>query len=246
MISLMKWVPCCPAVITFAVAVVLCSSESAMGAPFQNLDFESAVIGKPTGDVLPASQAMPGWTSNGFFAVGGVPDLFYDTISTGGTIVSLEDGLDPYFHFHPIQGSYSALLQSGDPRYEPVAWISQTGDVPSNANSLMFSTDSAWASSLAASLNGTVIPMSLYSVGPVIDSNLGPVETFIGDTRQFTGQGNVELRFTGSGGLDAIQFSSLIVPEPSMLVLLSIGILSLAAYFRPSCSHVARLTALRG
>ena len=233
MISLMKWVPCRPALIALAVAVIICGPKMGVASPFQDLDFESAVIGTPVYGTLPAAQAMPGWASDGFSVYdwppyNGASYVPYDTISTGGTIVSLEDGLDPYFHFHPIQGSYSALLQSGDPRYEPVAWISQTGDVPSNANSLMFSTDSAWASSLAASLNGTVIPMSLYSVGPVIDSNLGPVETFIGDIRQFTGQGNVELRFTGSGGLDAIQFSSIIVPEPSMLVLLSIGILSLA------------------
>jgi hypothetical protein len=92
----------------------------------------------------------------------------------------------------------------------------------------MFSTEGGWLG-LVTSLNGTVIPMSLYSVGPII--NFGPVETFIGDIQPFAGQQNVELRFTGSGVLDAIQF---VAPEPSTLLLLCVGAGSLCSYV---CRH---------
>ena len=208
----------------FVFAVASCSPEMAFGSAFQNLNFESAAVGTPLSNELPTPQAMPGWATDnsdsGYVA--------YDDVSTGGTGVSIQDGLSPwgFVVMHPIQGSYSALLATGD-YGSPYAWISQTGDIPSNANSLMFSTEFGGTLGMTVSLNGTVIPLSLYSVGPVVNSLWGPVDTYIGDIRQFTGQQNVALQFTGSGPLDAIQFSPLIVPEPSMLVLLGTSVLLL-------------------
>ena len=98
----------------------------------------------------------------------------------------------------------------------------------------MFETDmTACLDRFVVSLNGTVIPMRPYSEGVAVNSAWGPIETFIGDISAFTNQQDVELRFTvlanpydsGIVDLDAIQFSSIVVPEPSSLVLLAVGIL---------------------
>ena len=210
-----------------------CTNASA--DPFHNLDFELATVGTPVDFHLPAATAMPYWTV-------GVGDLqattvIYDTVSTGAPAVSLEDGLNLYGFavMHPLQGSYSAILQSsGGPIFD--AWIEQAGDVPANARSLLFESDNYNAlgdQPLLVSLNGTPLSTSLYSVGGTVNSNWGPVKTYIADISAFSGQSNVTLRFDTPGpsgemvDLDAIQFSS--VPEPSALVLLAAR-LSLISY----------------
>ena len=226
-------------------AVALSCHAQALAAPFQNLDFESATIGTiVNGYELPTSQALPYWTNDNWDAgyVG------YDGCSLASTMVSIQDGLNPYQQgsvwMYPLQGYYSVFLQGsyvpkGAPWTSRDAWISQTGDVPSDARSLMFETDFAPDATFAVSLNGTPIPMSLYSLGPVINPNFGPVETYIGDISAFAGQQAVTLRFepvstdglSAQADLDAIQFSTIVVPEPSALMLIVAGVLSLAGYF---------------
>jgi len=144
---------------------------------------------------------------------------------------------------YPLQGQYSVILQNGGSGevLTPVdAWISQTGDVPSDARSLMFSTDYAYSCNIVVSLNGTAISTSLYSVGAVVNANGGPVQTYIGDISAFAGQQNVVLRFEtvptgdpyrGAADLDAITFSPISVPEPASLVLLAAAFFSLAGYY---------------
>ena len=173
-----------------------------MAAPFQNLDFESAVIGTPVNYQLPASQALPYWTIETYHP----GYVLYDTVAVGSTAISVQDGLSPYQpggspFMYPLEGNFSIMLQDGsipdgigglrpqDP------WISQTGDIPANASSIMFSTDLLSLANVVVSLNGTPIPTSLYSVAPVINANYGPVETYIGDVSAFSGQQNVVLRF---------------------------------------------------
>jgi hypothetical protein len=87
------------------------------------------------------------------------------------------------------------------------------------------------------SLNGTVIPFSLYSVGGV-DSNGAALDTYACNISAFAGHTDVTLEFEklvhdpankgnhGMVDLDAIQFSSISTPEPSTIVLLAISILS--------------------
>ncbi len=192
----------------------------AFGAPFQNLGFEEAVVGTPSNFQLPASDALPGWTTNNFDSgcVG------YDALPLDSVGVCLMDALTPYPGWprimYPLQGSYSVWLRKGLGPEGPdmvEAWISQTGDVPTTANSLLFTTEQ-YLDDLTVSLNGIEIPMSLYSSRPEINQNHGAVETFVGDIRLFAGQSNVELCITGDGSLDNIRFSSLVVPEPSTLI----------------------------
>ncbi len=219
-------------VLLTCTAATLTLHAKAAAGPFQNLDFESAVIGVPVNYELPATQAMPGWTTNNFDS----GYIGYDALPLDSVGVSIMDALAPYPGWprimYPLQGSYSAWLHngSGPDGVEVQAWISQTGDIPSTANSLRFTTEQ-YFDDLTVSLNGIEIPMSLYSSSPEINQNHGAVETFIGDIRQFTGQSNVELCITGDGTLDNIKFSPLVVPEPSTLALIVIGVLSAPLYF---------------
>jgi hypothetical protein len=54
----------CAGIVVVALSCVL----PALGAPFQNLDFESAVIGTPVHYELPASEALPYWSNDHFHA----------------------------------------------------------------------------------------------------------------------------------------------------------------------------------
>jgi hypothetical protein len=229
--------------IAFVVTFSLCAVRTGTATPFQNLDFESAVIGTPVNGRLPASQALPYWMV--FPGMNGT--VWYDDIALDNPSVSLHDRLDT-LGMKPLQGNYSVAIKDGwgmsPDLYD--AWISQTGDVPGNAKSLMFITDSAPAEVIArfrVSLNAITIPMYVYSVRDT-DSNGRAVYTYYGDVSAFSGQTNVALKFDKliqdpndpSGDhawvtLDAIQFSTIIVPEPSALVLLGVAILSLAGYF---------------
>jgi hypothetical protein len=203
--------------------------------PFDNLDFESAVIGTPVLFQLPAAEALPCW-DNDHYQAGYV---IYDTIATGSTAISVHDSRSTLMR--PLQGLFSVTLQSGALHGSfQDAWISQTGDVPSDARSLTFESDFiTTGGSIVVSLNGIQIPMSLYSVGPVVNANWGPVKTYIGDISAFAGQQDVTLRLEAvppAGGqscntdLDAIKFSMIPAPEPSTLLLSAIGALITCAY----------------
>ncbi len=212
--------------LAFCVAAYACAGVPAAADPFQNLDFESALIGKPVNFQLPTSQALPYWTAQSAYP----GKVVYDTIALDAAQVSIQDGLTPYSGYqrimYPLSGFYSVLLQSGhDYLGTPTtSWISQTGDIPPDANSILFIGDDG---APTVSLNGTVIPTSVYSVGPTLNSNHGPVDTYIGDIRAFSGQQNVVLTFESAGfnTLDNIQFSPTVVPEPSTLALLTIAAL---------------------
>ena len=201
-----------------------------LASPFENLNFEDAVIGTPVDNQLPSSEALPSW-SNGNYNPGYV---LYDQSARTSVAVGVNDGLSPNEIVQPFEGKYSVALLDDQ---STGAWISQTGDVPPDARSMLFSSDFIGGANLVVSLNGTPIPTSLYSTGPVINERFGPVKTYIGDVSAFAGQSDVVLRFEAvpTGGpvwvaadLDAITFST--VPEPSSLALVAIGAVTTCLY----------------
>ncbi len=220
-----------PASVVCTVVLCLSAGRGAAAGQFQNLGFESAVINGPLYSTLPASEALPFWTPT-------FPYATYDTVSVGSLCVSIHDNRG---FIKPLAGNYSVILQPGETEELPYAsaYISQTGDVPAWAESLMFVSDTPpyIANDLFVSLNGTVLPFTLYSTGGTINANWGPLETYACDVSAFAGQANVALKFTTAAldcgymvDLDAIQFSTIVVPEPSALVLLGVAILTLAGY----------------
>jgi hypothetical protein len=228
-----------------SIVVLVCTGgKDARADPFRNLGFESAVIGTPINNMLPSSEALPYWANNDCYAgyVG------YDAMTLDSVGVSIQDGLAPWGSvvMKPLDRNYSVLLQDG--HYSPGggsltgAYISQTGDVPIWAKSLTFESDiSAYINELQVSINGNVIPFSLYDTGHTVNSNWGPIKTYILDVSAYAGE-NVTLEFdklvhdpsnpgSHSGvDLDAITFSTIPAPEPSSLALLAVGVLTLFGY----------------
>jgi hypothetical protein len=184
---------------------------------FQNLDFESAVLvpvsGGPSG-AMQFDQAFPGWTGyiNGQVQIatfpGGVP------IGMSGEIPFIGILYPP--GWGGWQGSYAVgfgtAINSGS--LIPVA-LAQTGIVPPQAHSLQFLALYA----PAVFLGGQQLSSVPLGPGPSISTLFGV------DVSGFAGQ-EVELRFQPGLGidfLDAIQFSTQPIPEPSTLGLFALG-----------------------
>jgi hypothetical protein len=126
---------------------------------------------------------------------------------------------DPY-GIEAIQGNYSIFLQGGSFAVPSTSYssIGQTGQIPSNAKSLIY-----WGGALQVTFNGQ--PLAPYAIGT------GPNYTIWGaDISAYAGQSG-QLQFTAtwqtSGILDNIQFSSVSVPEPSSRDLILISLLFL-------------------
>jgi len=141
--------------------------------------------------------------------------ISYDTVSTGGAAVILQDTNTPISSLVPLKGRYSIFLE-GEEFSGVSASIVQTGQIPLAAQSLTF-----WAglSGLELSINGQ--PISYTQIGT------GANYTIYGaDVSQFSGQ-TVALGFltpaNGYALLDNIQFSSTAVPEPSTFALAALG-----------------------
>jgi hypothetical protein len=221
------------------IAFFCCEVGNLYGEPFQNLGFESATITSPgTVGSRPTSDALPYWTTS----LG--DQVAYDWTAMDSAAISVHDGLNYWGVWNdpnPLQGQYSISLQDGledDPRTPVGTWISQTGDIPSTARSLRFLSDtSTYIDELQVSINGAVIPFALYSTGNTVNPAWGSVNTYVCDISAFSGATNATLEFEklvrdpanpamhGIVDLDAIRFSSIVVPEPTTLALLTIAAL---------------------
>jgi hypothetical protein len=230
----------------FWLSILICSGTAflhivvsdAHAASFKNLGFEDAVIGSPP----VASQALPFWTlSTGNYVV-------FNNIALDSAWVSIHD-TDSVF-VKPLQGNYSIVLQDGLIAAQTLgsASIWQAGDIPNDAKSLMFKSNTPnYIDELRVSLNGVSLPFVVYSTDGFINPGwlaTGPVKTYACDISAFTGTMNATLKFEklvhdpndivwhGLVDLDAITFSTVVVPEPSSLVILAFGLFALATYTR--------------
>ena len=203
--------------IAIVTSLVLVGSQPGYSqGTFVNLDFES-VIPPLNRDILftvPISNALPGWT--GYINGNHVDRVMYNGEGLGGPSISLESSLSPAYV--PIQGSFSVYLKSSSDAGGTSAAISQTGQVPNDARSILFlrTPDSGFGVSFGGQ------PISLVPFG-----TSGNYIIMAGDISRFAGQTG-QLLFAGGGLFDDIQFSNQAVPEPSVLGLSVIGGLLLA------------------
>ncbi len=194
---------------------------------FINLGFESAVI-KPIPDPshVEWDAAMPGWSGYYGDLYTGVhqrTSLLYNTLNIGSPGIAL---LGPESGYH-IEGNYCLALQTGGADYATDVYITQTGVIPNNANSLQFIGSTA-RNGFAVSLNGQTINMAVMKA-------FGSSYYLYGaDVSGLAGQ-TVELRITDITAfaspslfiIDSFNFSPEAVPEPGTIALLCLGSIGL-------------------
>ncbi|SRR5579875_1004699 len=199
-------------ILTFCVALFF--EMAAHGQGFVNLDFEAArVIPVSTnayGAVnIAVTNALPGWAAfSGSNPLSTIP--YNSPVSGPAPDVGLIGG-----NTNAIQGNFSVQLVGGS--------ISQSGVIPSNAESLLFDTMFGTPSTIELFLNGQ--DWSYMAVSNLVSYGGYTYTVYGADVSSFVGQ-VVKLEFSsgmGGGVLDDIRFSSAPVPEPGVFSLVCFG-----------------------
>jgi hypothetical protein len=214
-----------------ALILLIAASSALAQGTFRNLDFEEAIANispdQPAGFVS-AADGLPGW--NAYVSSTEDTNVFQQLSQIGfnnpalsSTWVSVQS--DSAVNAPALDGSFSVLLQSGI-NATPTGFsksqsaISQTGIVPASAHSLIFRTTGPVLLSLA----GRPIYLSAVPGSPGLVG--GNISAFEGQT--------VELRLAAlssgtanpfSALIDDIQFSNMVIPEPSAIPLSVIAVL---------------------
>ena len=196
----------------FSLGAACCFSQG-----FINLNFEAAnlsVYGAGPA-IVPATNGIPGWRAY----VSGIQfnQVIFNSIALDEPAVTIQGTNST--SLTPIQGNFSVFLQGGSAFANGTnSAIGQTGQIPSNALSLIF-----WG---YISQTGVLFgnqTLSLITLGSTANYDIygADISAFAGQTGQ--------LLFTASklsGALiDNIQFSSSAIPEPSTLALSALGAL---------------------
>jgi hypothetical protein len=208
--------------------------------PFQNLNFEAAVL-PPVPDPNPMppdygrvdiSFALPGWTAY----VGTTPErrILYDNVflDSAGIGIFNTNCANPMIapFCRVLEGQYTAWLQAGYaiPFGGPYdVSIAQTGLIPDGTRTMAFMSIGSGgtdpAPSLHVSVAGQATPLYLLNTRPSF--NIYGV-----DVSAYAGQ-EAAIQFTSSGHLylDLIRFTATPVPEPSMLGLIGAAGAALAS-----------------
>ncbi len=213
----------CAFTTTVMIACAITNPE-ARSAAFVNLDFESAVQPLTLGDI-PTTNAFPGWrVYAGDRELNEVP---YNAVALSLADVSLLS-FDSRIAPPPIEGSFMAFLYSGlvltTNALRGPASLVQSGLVPVDSRSLQFK---GYSDLMQVSLGGDLLDFFPLSSGT-------NYILYGADITPFAGQ-ELELRFTAPldpnrefphrtfSYLDSIEFSSQVIPEPSMWALLVCG-----------------------
>jgi hypothetical protein len=221
------------------LALLLSAGGAAGQGNFQNLGFESASLVPIPGDSYGRVQfaaAFPGWTG----LVGGTQEtgaLYNNEFLDSSGISIIDQGWsDPFGGTGGlIQGNFTIILQAGvvgSIANTADTTLSQTGLVPSAAQSLQFAAylvGNPPLVVLAVTLGGQRLSLTPLASG-------GNYTLYGADIHAWAGQ-TAELAFTLRAEqphidnrylfLDAIQFSNLPTPEPSVFGLSALGALLL-------------------
>ena len=218
--------------VTFIFLGILGIQRDATAGEFQNLSFENPIMpfvpDDPEGfDRIPISQVMPGWTAYMGEHPIDLVDFNARPLSAAG--ISLYSRPEGLLGWPVIEGEYSALIQSGRDLFytgEPVsASLAQIGLVGSQFMSVQMKIKSN--APFSVSMGGQSVEMVVLDQQPTYT-------LYGGDVSMFSGR-EAELRITSDlyfspliGGfgrmfLDDIEFSTMVVPEPSPWMLLGIG-----------------------
>lgn len=212
--------------VLFALLAGLPRVQYAQG--FVNLNFESANVSSysPGSSTVPTAVAFPGWTASYYqpgFGNQPVSQVWYDAISIGGGIISIND-TNTDFGFVPLQGEFSAYLFGGT--LDVSAIISQSGLVPVNSQSIQIEIGNYMAiGSFIVALNGNMIdmiPLATFSTYTLFVGDVSPYANQVA-TLSITALGVTSGPGPNPVLLDNIQFSTTAVPEPSMFAFAALG-----------------------
>lgn len=194
------------------LTVLTSDGADTLAPPFRNLNFEWAQYhrinpGSPLPEVDP-NAAFRFWTLE---AVPDDPHMHFFTlwneITIGSPAINIITRDGPGGGW--IEGNHSALLQNGVGRNIEVR-LSQRGQIPGATMSINF-LSASWG-------RGAVLideePISLVKVG----------DRWWGDVSQYAGL-SVDLSFRGTMFIDDIQFSPIVIPEPSAICLAGIALI---------------------
>ncbi|MHB1033501.1 MAG: PEP-CTERM sorting domain-containing protein [Pirellulales bacterium] len=210
-----------------AFVCVSLGTARAYAAPFRNLDFEASEVREWQPSLI--TPWMADLTPD--YRPEGVP---LNEVALDSVNISLIDSTSR--GMKPIEGGYSLMLQGGLSNFLGAivyrdASISQTGDVPANAQSLRVLVHRTLGSFWQVSLDGSDIPMfPLKEIGQDVWEYGGDIRSFAGSTSQLV-LGTRE-HWENTTLFDAITFSPEPVPEPASIILAILGFAGLVALGR--------------
>jgi len=193
------------------------------------LDFEAASLVPIPGDPyarVEVAAALPGWTGY----VGGVQEtaaLYNSQFLDSSGIGIFDQNSGPG---GPLQGNFTALLQAGLRLFsgQPAdTTLSQTGFIPFGTRSILFEASSGFAPAFSAvALDGQSLTVVPLQIGPNFTLYGADIHTLAGHTAQLSFTVFASNPYTSEHTLvlDAIQFSTQSVPEPSVPVLFALGV----------------------
>ena len=198
-------------------AVIPTSAQPA----FQNLDFESANI-PPLGGRVPFADVFPGWTGYIRTTQAAYVDVNAIPLGEGISIVG------PNSFFPTLEGDYSAILQVV---YPATATFAQTGLIPATAQSLQMKVWASTRDELGVTIGGQNIAMVPLQVTTAYTVYGGDIAAFAGEVEELRiGFGPIPTYSFGFMELDSMEFSSMAIPEPRNLHLVT-GAFFLAILF---------------
>jgi hypothetical protein len=218
----------------FAAGLLIATSR---GQTFQNLDFEQGSITVPPPAQLSSSVALPGWKVwlNGAES----STILYDAEALDLWSATIYDSASIHT---PISGRYTVLIKGGRDQFGNLgdAAVSQTGTIPPDARSMLFA--ARINIRLDVSANGSLLPLIPLATHPTFTTYGVDVSGLAGQTE--------EIRFSAPSNvsIDDIQFSSQVIPEPSMIALLAAGAVVAGAGLKSQsskrCTRVKSWTAV--
>lgn len=211
-----------PTLIACLLLVSLQVAGNVCAQSFVNLGFETTTV---TPVVFPGgtryTATVPGWawTPPGNFVNGDPNSVGYNDFALDSPAVNLQ-GMDSPFA-PAIGGSYSILLQGGS-QFVPSSSYSaiwQTGQIPADAESLIY-----LGGALQVSFNGQ--PLTSVAIGNAASYTIWgmDISAYAGQTGELRFKKPwLPTNFSHGALLDNIQFSSVAVPEPSVMSLCGVS-----------------------
>jgi hypothetical protein len=220
----------------FALFALASSAIVRAQGTFENLNFEEASIVPISGQqfAITVANALPDWTVD--YGTVQQTQIYYNAPSLGAPQVTLFASGYPGSASTVFDGNFSVLLQAGlvNGVVLTSASISQTGQIPSGTQSLLF--DSASGGFSSQQPPEVFIGNDLLTLFPVGTGQGVSTSYTIYGANIFAWAGQTEqLTFSSPLGdftIDDISFSTGAVPEPSALALTGIGGVLFALYRR--------------